>query len=231
MSRNAAFGAQFGPAMQLFGAVLVFAVAISLLTGPAAGGYADAGPTAPGDAQPAGTTAERTVDNGTVAPGETTTVTVNATLGTDVEFLALQESFAPVFADAELVSVSLDGEGWVPAVTPESLSVFYDAEDASVVPAGSDVEFAYEVTAPSEPGSHALQGALVLVETDGEERQVTIEDDMLRVGQGVATYTNAEGVVDTPGLQAAIDDWQNGDIDTSLLRDVIDAWQSGDPVT
>jgi surface glycoprotein (TIGR04207 family) len=47
----------------------------------------------------------------------------------------------------------------------------------------------------------------------------------------VADYANANGVVDTPGLQEAIDDWQNGEISTSLLRDVIDAWQSGEVVT
>ncbi|MEF8813106.1 MAG: hypothetical protein V5A55_04730 [Halovenus sp.] len=49
-------------------------------------------------------------------------------------------------------------------------------------------------------------------------------------GPRLADYANDEGVVDTPGLREAIDDWRTGDIDTDLLRDVIDAWRTGDPV-
>ena len=43
-------------------------------------------------------------------------------------------------------------------------------------------------------------------------------------------YTNDDGIVDTNGLRAAIDDWRAGDIDTELLREVIDHWRSGEKV-
>jgi len=72
-------------------------------------------------------------------------------------------------------------------------------------------------------------------------------DDPLRIGSGsgsdvaagtdevtvltVATYANANGIVDDDGLLAAIGDWRNEHVGTLLLLDVVGAWRTGDPVT
>ena len=45
-----------------------------------------------------------------------------------------------------------------------------------------------------------------------------------------ADYANNEGVIDTPGLRRAIDDWRGGAADTDVLREVIDYWRSGEQV-
>ncbi|WP_255194399.1 S8 family serine peptidase [Natronobeatus ordinarius] len=58
----------------------------------------------------------------------------------------------------------------------------------------------------------------------------------LNVAQAVADvdelerYADADGLVQTDGLRAAIDDWRGGEVDTDVLRDVIGAWRSGEPV-
>lgn len=46
-----------------------------------------------------------------------------------------------------------------------------------------------------------------------------------------AYYANDQtGVVDTDGLFAAIDDWQDGEIEQKTLSKVIDSWKGGDPI-
>lgn len=43
-------------------------------------------------------------------------------------------------------------------------------------------------------------------------------------------YVNDDLVVDTAGLQAAIDDWRAGEIGTGVLNDVITSWRNQEPV-
>jgi len=80
-----------------------------------------------------------------------------------------------------------------------------------------------ESSNPVRPGI-TQEGNIVitapLVELPGDDPDDSDEFD-------VGDYENEDGVVDTDGLRAAIDDWRNGDIETDDLRTVIDAWRSG----
>lgn len=67
--------------------------------------------------------------------------------------------------------------------------------------------------------------------SDGAERSVSYSgggDD--GTDHSIEEYVDADGVVDTPGLMDAIEDWRDDDLDTSLLLDVIQAWRSGEPL-
>ncbi|WP_141551738.1 Ig-like domain-containing protein [Natrinema sp. CBA1119] len=49
----------------------------------------------------------------------------------------------------------------------------------------------------------------------------------INVTENSSEYENEEGIVDTPGLQAGIDDWRAGTVSTTKLRAVIGAWRTG----
>ena len=46
----------------------------------------------------------------------------------------------------------------------------------------------------------------------------------------LATYADADGVIDTNGLRGGVEDWVAGEIDTGLLQDIVQAWVSGESV-
>ncbi len=48
---------------------------------------------------------------------------------------------------------------------------------------------------------------------------------------GLAAYASEDGIIETPGLRDAVDDWRVGDIETELLRDVVSYWRSGESVS
>jgi len=82
-----------------------------------------------------------------------------------------------------------------------------------------------------EQGVRSLDALFDVLPGEGETQNVIIPIELENFEPSVSDYANNNGVVDTPGLREAIDDWRNDEIDTSLLRDVIDAWRSGEVVT
>ena len=85
-----------------------------------------------------------------------------------------------------------------------------------------DFETTWGVVASGTHVSYPYLGANHQAPEPGLE---TVGDDSL-----LEAYANEEGVIDTDGLRAAVDDWRTDDLETAQLRTVIDAWRSGEPV-
>jgi len=182
------------------------------------------------------TSVKRTVDSETIDLGGSTTVTIDVSLGVDTEFFALHDAFSPAFADATVVSLTLDGSSWQSAVdvpAPDGVSVFYDAEGGDGLVSGSQIELVYELTAPADTGQHDLDGLLALIEADGsgEKRQFELSDDTVLVGQGIGQYADKDGIIRSSGLNQAVRDYLGDDLSAGLLNDVIQAYLTENPVT
>jgi hypothetical protein len=115
-----------------------------------------------------------------------------------------------------------------------SVSLFIDetqeAVDSEAVEldegAQTDVSLQYETKSGDPPSVEAI----VSPADGGLDDTETISVEGSPDEPTVADYANENGIVDTQGLQTAIDDLRTGNIDVALLRDVMTPWQTGSPV-
>jgi len=165
-------------------------------------------------------TAQRTIADTTLAPGESTTVTVDVELDSESDPF-ISETFDPAFADITIDDAGGADLSGIEDANNELFASYSGVTEATLV---------YSVTVPED----AADGDTFRF--DGEattEDSADIDgDDTISVGiSSIATYADENGIVDTDGLRTAINDWREGEIDTDLLREVITAWRSGDSVT
>jgi hypothetical protein len=85
-----------------------------------------------------------------------------------------------------------------------------------------------DVTLPGSVSAGDTVELTVRTNNDAETVELTVVGTAT---PSVADYTNAGGIVETPGLLDAIDDWRDTDeVGTDLLLEVIGAWRSQEPV-
>lgn len=178
------------------------------------------------------TIVERTIEKQQIESGDTTTVHLELSIANETSFIGIHEGFTPAVQGTKLISLPANGDAWEFVATREAFSVFYDPGDTSALDVSSQISLTYEVTATEEPMQHRVTGDLGLIESGEAENEtwITTESDTIIVGKQIERYTDEDGIVQTEGLRAAIDDWRAGEVNTGLLRYVIDAWRSGEPI-
>ncbi|WP_255191395.1 GLUG motif-containing protein [Natronobeatus ordinarius] len=128
----------------------------------------------------------------------------------------------------ELAGVETEGLEVALEIAGDDEGVVFDETVDDRELEGDGEGFGFDVGVIDAPDTYT---ATVTADADNAEAETrTVPFVVLEDEQDLADYVNDDGVVDTDGLRAAIDDWRGGVIDTDLLRDVIDAWRSGEPV-
>jgi len=178
---------------------------------------------------------EFTVGSVSGQSGETATVDITVPGSPELAGFQTRLSFDPTVVTVE----SVDGVGLAnPTVNIDnasgSVSISAAQAETQLVSSIGTVTLTFDGS-PGEETALALVPSATSANDETSTLQVTVVNGTATVdGNGntdpVATYANSSGIVDTPGLQDAIDDWQTGEIDTPLLIQVIDAWQTGEPV-
>jgi len=170
-----------------------------------------------------GVEAERTIESTTVAPGESTNVTVetNASGAGNVTVL---EEFSPAFAE-----VTVSAMGTNPFPTTQTVQ----GDNSSLVAVWrgtASATLTYEVTVPDD----AANGTTFAVDGNAS---VDGGDSVSVTGAGTITvqeqqsvvdpYRNENGIVGVDGLRQALSDWSNGQLAVAELQEVLNAWSSG----
>jgi archaellum component FlaF (FlaF/FlaG flagellin family) len=130
-------------------------------------------------------TVERTIDDATLAPGESTTVTVEV-MGDSAANVTLVEEFDPAFASVEIVDDDGADFSAVRNANDELFATWGDRESATLT---------YEVTIADDAasGTHDLTG---YGEFDNDERTTTTGDDAITVEGQDAGQDDGEPDVD-----------------------------------
>lgn len=168
-----------------------------------------------------GTVEAYTSDGRVVTEPVSVTVSEQATFELDVV-----ETNGPIAAGDDLeVTAEVTNTGDVAGDVTTQLAVPQFGSDGAVVSLAPDESTVVTLSIPTNSSSSGTYDAFITSGDDSNTLSVTVEG-----GDGVASYANENGVVETDGLREAISDWRAGEIGTSLLREVINAWRSGDPV-
>jgi len=102
--------------------------------------------------------ADRTIDSTSVAPGETTTVTVRVQVEEDASRLSITESFSPAFASVSSPDISFEGGSGSVTITSKTDSQAVAA--VSDVTAGTTVVMTYDVTGDAPGTTHSISGTV-----------------------------------------------------------------------
>lgn len=160
-------------------------------------------------------TAERTIENATVAPGEQTTVMVEIQADRPIDDLRLTETISP---PATTLSATEDSTAVVIEESDTNDQVFASWNGAD------SATLQYAVTVPDTDSETVAMFGTV---TDTDDTTVTVQGDSeLAVERNVATYAGTNGRIGPQGLGDAAGDFRNGDIDPQLLGDVAAAFRT-----
>ncbi|TQQ82046.1 S8 family serine peptidase [Halonotius roseus] len=164
-------------------------------------------------------TAERTVSDATVSPGDQTTVSVEIDSDRSIDDLRVRESIIP---SAAALSATNDPTAVVIEESESNDEVFASWQ-------GTDsATLQYVVTVP-DTGSSTLE--LFGTVTDTDDTTVTVQgDSQITVETTVATYAGTNGRIGPQGLGDAAADFRNGEIGTQLLGDVAAAFRTYEKV-
>lgn len=138
--------------------------------------------------------ASRTVGNDTIAPGETTNVTVTVEMDGNGGPLTLNESFSPGFASASIQSITVNGQAANPLISAANANGA--VVSFSGISGNATVTVTYQVTAGNRTNiTHEIIGEVVGSNTTvnlGTDA-ITVRQDPLRATQSVTDTTVAPG--------------------------------------